>query len=215
MSYKLFENYLANALSDAEKEAFENRLKSDPVFKEDFELHQKVQLVIDQNLEMDLLNVINDSTNDSAARREKNNGLFKKVLISLLILGLLAGAVWMLRPNEQANIKGEEIFATYYKAPYSETVRGETKGPKVTTYDSAHMLIQIEEFKEACKMFENVAASPGSKKEEAEWFAMLCYFKINHKNSESLLEKIIRNKDHLYNEKAVELYERHFSKIQK
>ena len=103
-------DYLNNRLSKEEKDSIENRLESDPQFKEQFEINKSLLEGIEYHFDKQLKQSFKDR---EIKLKKRKLSLVLAVAASFLVIAIFSYRAWDINPNHT------EVFLKYYKPYYN------------------------------------------------------------------------------------------------
>lgn len=183
------ESYLQGTLSESEKRAFEADLLTDATLKSAMEIQQKMRLglralAIEKQLE-EARKRTKQPTTDTIVK-PLNSLLIWAIAASILVVLGVGWGIWQFQLNSEndqlAVLAEQEMVDTKYKS---------------MPFDSLQKLTQT--------------ANSALARDKAEWYVALVYLKQGKKKeARVLLNKIIKNPQHTYHQKAQKILEKGF-----
>ncbi len=222
--YDQISEYLSDQLSATDKSAFEAAMKQDPTLQSAIDHRHTLGDVADGFIEADIskniasvraeLHQKESTTNQSLPQSEKSTAtalrirMYRKIAVAAAFIALLGMGYFYL--NQQQPIDHDALYASYYRSPVVETVRGEATDSKLDTSlhcDLGHQAMEQAKYKQAIELFEKInAAADQTCKQKAEWYTALAQLKLNRTAEVKQALKIIAARDdHDYRDKAKQL----------
>ena len=215
------EEYLNHQLSQAEREMFDEKLKSDKAFAREVEEHALLISSFDEMQAQELLLRFSDIEQELEGGKEKQIGfpIYLKWAAAVAVLAVLSLVVYL-----NANNSNKELFLAYYTTypnVESPVSRSEAEGNAVwqlyengdykTAYQQFEQALVVNEADLASRFYFGICAlelnrlkvaeeafvivaadKKGTYAEQAEWYLALSYLKDGkRKKSKRSLEKII------------------------
>jgi len=119
-TFERIESYLNQSLNAEEHADFERQIDSDPVLKQEVELHRSLYAELNDIDSLEFRKKVVEIGKNHNNQQPKSSFFSWKIAASLLVLIGLSVYLW-LKPTT-----GEDLFETYYKAyPVEDMVRGE------------------------------------------------------------------------------------------
>lgn len=205
--YIVFENYLSEMLSDAEKEAFEIRLLEDAEFKTSFEGYKEATDFLKQKFERESetvafqqnLEKVSNSYFDRPAKKAKTFTILKYAVaasVALLIGVFLFNrnttpsyedlitydtlSLTVRGEDSDAKLKAEEAFNTknFKEAErYLDTLLKTDPKNNELLLYKGLSMLEQDKFEGAIVLFKKVAAGTSVFKDKAEWYMALAHLK--------------------------------------
>ncbi len=156
-NFDLLDRYFSNELDKSELKAFNERLKTDPQFNQEFQEIKEVKLAVKlearKNLKS-LINDIEDSLNQEELTTNNNQTAMKKMLTVAASLILMVSVSYFVL-NGSGQPSPQDVFTEYYK-PYNN-LNGQVRGEAIETesmsaaaynaYDAGNYALAVENFK--------------------------------------------------------------------
>ena len=119
--YNLIEKYLGQKMSAEERERFEAEIESDPIFKQELELHQEVATTLKGEKIHELRSVLTEVNQSWGTKKNEKKGKvrvinFRKVLAIAAVVLLLVVSYQVLFTG-RASLSSEQLFADNFQ-PY-------------------------------------------------------------------------------------------------
>lgn len=177
---ELFEKFHKDELSELEKRKFINRLEIDRAFREDFELYNKIEMVLNDK---DLINLYN-----SLNLKNKKVKLYSKHLAwAAGFLILISITIYYFKPS---NDIPEALLDTYYYASVSKDNNNSQKD-----IENAIIEFNSKNYNSAIIEFESILKK-NSQLNHVEFLLAMSYLNSgNYLKSIALLETISENKE--------------------
>lgn len=231
MNYNIehIKSYLNGALTETEKQAFQEQMADDITLQKEVEAYQTIfnglNHLADDNFEEEVIQWSN-SLRDKKLSLSLQNGkvkrsiLFRRIAIAASIV-LLAG--FGLSWWSSQNYSNDALADQFYSAPLSTQTMGNNQDallkPLHKLFEKAHEQYQNQEYQKASQTLNDLSAIlKGNEqqmdalrfkfyKENVEWTSILTDLKLGRftSSSEKLLSEIANNSKHGYNEQAKSL----------
>jgi len=208
--YTLFESYLSDNLSAEDRQAFEEKLKSDDALNAAFDEHVKTQAALDILQEEDIMNVIDTIKVEEAAKAQGSKFSKSIFAIAAMIALMIVAGNFFLNKSAADELGTEQLIAGLYNEPMSSATRS-LEGDSPTRIEilntKATVLFQSKEYdKAAVKYREIIAEGEGIEVVQAEWNLILCLLDSDRTQIIPMLEKILTDSNHIRYEKAKRLH---------
>jgi len=187
----LIQKYIKNKLTKEEQRLFDNLLKNDTDFKQEFELHKDLKAVIRNEERISLKKEFQKM--DTV----KKVSLFSKIIIAASFALLLSvGSYFMFKDN---SLNNQELFAINFE-PYRNVMHPVVRGEEdLTKIEEAFVYYENGEF---TKFIERIESSNYKNKEYNFYIANAYLAKGNSKEALLILEDYLDNKNAKFTTKA-------------
>lgn len=152
--FDIIERYIRKELTQSEKDAFEDQLKTDPLLKREVELHSEIHKAVGNPSRQAFLRTLKDAEKEYFAAQHLTGNKKRFVIWSIAasITLLLAAAVTFYTFNSKSS--PQELFAQNFKHyPIPENFRSETDLYKDNTLKTALDFYNEKKYQEALPYF--------------------------------------------------------------
>ncbi len=154
-NFDLLDRYFSNELDKAELKAFNERLKNDPEFNQEFQEIKEIKLAVKLEARREIKSFftdIEDSLNPKESTNKNNQTAMKKVYMVAASLMLIASVGYLVLTGNGLP-SSQDVFTEYYE-PYNNlngAVRGETRAASMSAeaynaYDAGNYALAAEKF---------------------------------------------------------------------
>ena len=208
--HDLMESYFNGSLSEADKQTFEDRLKTDATFSEKVKDFQAVNAILEHKVEEDL----RTSFKKIQQEKEPKKSILNRYWILVTIIGglIIAGITLT---KKLGDISKDDIARQYAimevadrdRTPYRiiDTVLFEQY---VDHLKLANQLIETKNYSAARESIAKITYNHNIARDNAEWMNGLTYYLENGRSDAEfhrILNKILDNPDHTCYQMAVDL----------
>ncbi len=179
-------------------------MDADPGLKKATAHYRALSPFVDALVEHDIRLEVNHVKQEVTRRRR-----IKALSIAAGILIIVCTGIWFFM---EIPVSGEEIYASYYRYPMSDDVRGKLPkdviGPSdsldFSSYMLAHDLLGEGSIEKAAEIFIELGQNADSPYgDHAQWYLMLLQFREDSlANAKRSLEVILQDPEHKYYQKA-------------
>lgn len=155
-NFDLLDRYFSNELDKSELKAFNERLKTDPQFNQEFQEIKEVKLAVKIEARKNLKSLftdIEDSLNQEELTTNNQTAMKKVLTVAASLILMVSVSYFVLNGSGQPS--PQEVFTEYYK-PYNN-LNGQVRGEAVETesmsaaaysaYDAGNYALAVENFK--------------------------------------------------------------------
>lgn len=210
---KLIESYLEGELSDTEKVAFEQRLKTDEDLAKHLQLHQEVDLALGDPKSLEMENILSEIGDEFSEKYQTpikeitppTRNRFLRPLSIAASLILLAAVLWWQFGNNSST-DPQQLFTDFYQ-PYSvsNTIRS-TNGSPDSKLADGQKKYQDKNYKEAISIFEDIlkVEKPTSEQTPAvHFFKGLSHLELDeYMQADDDLNQVLNISNHTYTQQA-------------
>ncbi|HMQ46325.1 MAG TPA: tetratricopeptide repeat protein [Saprospiraceae bacterium] len=199
--YDTIENYLQNRLSESEKTAFEQRIKSEPDLATEVEAHRTAQEAIEfqiaEQMRADFKAWGASATKSASATKGRIVAIRRVWAVAASVLLLIAAVgYWQI----QQRFSSDALANAFY----DQTELSETRGldtPK-NTLSEAVEAIRNQQYEQAIQQL-NTISDTSSYAADAQYLMAVAHFEAGHpEQGTSILQQLQNNSDQLLSEKA-------------
>ncbi len=170
-NFELIEKYFSNSLNDEEQIVFNNLLKNDPAFKEEFLFKKDLKKALSHNQRNSLKTTLQKFESD--IDKEKVFPLRKWMAAASIVL-VLGFSYFLL--SDSFNNSSEKLYAEYFE-PYRNIVHPVVRGENGNNIESsAFLAYENRKFYKAINLFNSVS---NKEDEYIRFYTAMCHLGLN------------------------------------